>query len=565
MVDVTPGPDTIETRDDLGDGDAALFAYWQGQEEIADKDEKKWHNRALKIIKRYRDERPDNSAALHRFNILWSNVQTLKPALYARTPKPDVQRRFNDQDDVARLASTLLERSIAFSLDNGNFDSVMEAEVEDRLLPGRGVARVIYIPHYGDTIEEGEQTVADGTGPDFEETDAADLTVASEGDEEPLREVVYEEVKPVYVFWMDYREGPARQWHEVPWVRFRAYMTRDELVKRFGAKGKKVNLDYHPSGKPASANDDPPADMFKKAVIHEVWDKEKKEVVWYAPGTPDLILDRQDDPLGLPGFFPNHDPLLATTTNDKRIPVPDFVEYQDQAAELDKLTARIDRLTRALKVSGVYPGSEKHALQQLIDDSAENKLVPVEDWASFTDKGGLQGIIQYTPIKEIAATLIQLYDARDRVKSLLYEITGIGDIMRGDTEPTETATAQQLKTNFITRRVVPQQRAVARVARDLIRLMAGVIAGHFSAQTISKITGYPQLAPVPQLPPPPPQWIPAPMQQPTPAPAPQQPPAPANDAALPPAARQSLQEGGVTTFRNGQRWTLRGGVPQRVA
>jgi hypothetical protein len=265
MVDVAAMGDRIETADDLGAGDAATFAYWEIQERIAEKEERPWIKRAREIVKRYRDERPQGGPRTSRFNILWSNVQTLQPTLYR-------------------------------------------------------------------TVGNGDGLIADHRLPMPED-----------------HEVVFEEVKPVYVFWEDYREGPARQWSEVPWVRFRAYLTRDELIARFGPeKGREVNLDHTPRGSSDSLKDDPPPDVFKKAIVHEVWDKVAKRVIWYAPGTPDLILDQQDDPLRLPGFFPNPDPLLATTTNDKRIPVPDFVEYQDQAHELDVITARIDRLTRAL-------------------------------------------------------------------------------------------------------------------------------------------------------------------------------------------------------------------------
>lgn len=134
----------------------------------------------------------------------------------------------------------------------------------------------------------------------------------------------------------------------------------------------------------------------------------------------------------------------------------------------------------------------------------------------FTEKGGMQNIIQFMPIKEVAETLIQLYAARDKTKDLLYEITGIGDIMRGATNPNETMGAQQLKSQFATRRVQPQQRAVARIARDTIRLIGAVIAEHFSPATISLITGYPELAPVPEIGPMPQQWLPGvvPMQPP---------------------------------------------------
>jgi hypothetical protein len=516
---------TIETRKDLGQEPDATYQYWMGQEKIAEREERKWQKQARRIVQRYRDERSDAQKDTNRFNILWSNVQTLIPTLYARTPKADVERRFRDDDPTARLASTLLERCITYSADYFEFDDVMVSVTEDRLLPGRGTARVLYVPHFGDEIKEPDPT-ADT------DSDAEGETVDDAGDgedkAEPLREVTYEEVKPAYVFWEDYREGPARKWSEVPWVRYRSYLTRDELVKRFGKKkGNAVTLDFSPKGSASNDKDNAPPDMFKKAAVYEFWDKVKKQVVWLAPGTPDLILDKKDDPLRATGFFPSPNPCFATTTNDNRIPVPDYVEYQDQARELDNLTARIDVLTKALKVTGFYPGENKQVLQQVFDEGMENKLIPVEDWAFFADKGPSGGI-SWVPIQQVAETLIQLYNARDRVKNILYEITGIGDIMRGMTSPEETLGAQELKANFSTRRITPQQKSVARFARDMFRLMGGVVADHFSAKTISDITGYPQLKPVPQLPPAPPPQLPAPQQQPqqgAPPPPPGQPPA----------------------------------------
>ena len=505
MVDVAAMGDRIETADDLGAGDAATFAYWEIQERIAEKEERPWIKRAREIVKRYRDERPQGGPRTSRFNILWSNVQTLQPTLYSRTPRPDVERRFHDQDPTGRLAAILIERCLTYAVDAVDFDAIMRGVVEDRLLPGRGVARVVYVPHFRNRepgVRSQEETdeanpLPDDLTPENRTPVREDILTSGSWSLIPEDdEVVYEEVKPVYVFWEDYREGPARQWSELPWVRFRAYLTRDELITRFGPeKGRKVNLDHAPRGGSELLKDDPPPDVFKKAIVHEVWDKAAKRVIWYAPGTPDLILDQQDDPLRLPGFFPNPDPLLATTTNDKRIPVPDFVEYQDQAHELDVITARIDRLTRALKVSGIYPGEEKQLLQQLIDEGSENRLIPVADWPAFVDKGSLANMIQWLPVQQIAETLVQLYNARDRVKAALYEITGIGDIMRGMTNPQETLGAQELKANFATRRIVPQQKEVGRFARDLLRLMGAVIAEHFSEKTIAMISGYAQLDP----------------------------------------------------------------------
>src|SRR5262245_55454083 len=105
MSDFTAVGDRIEAVDDLGSGDAARFAYWEMQERIAEKEERAWIRRGREIVRRYRDERPSAAQATTRFNILWSNVQTLQPTLYARTPKPDVERRFRDQDPTGRLAA----------------------------------------------------------------------------------------------------------------------------------------------------------------------------------------------------------------------------------------------------------------------------------------------------------------------------------------------------------------------------------------------------------------------------------------------------------------------------
>ena len=314
MVDGAASSDRIETPDDLGAGEAATFAYWEIQERIAEKEERPWTKRGREIVKRYRDERPQGGPRDQPFNILWSNVQTLQPTLYARTPRPDVERRFHDQDPTGRLAAILIERCLAYAVDACDFDAVMRAVVADRLLPGRGVARLVYVPHFRNQ-EPGNRSEEDidEAATEREGGSTSHTRLAIPGDDE----VVYEEVKAVYVFWEDYREGPARQWGEVPWVRFRAYLTREELIARFGPeKGRKVNLDHTPRGGSESSRDDPPPDAFKKAIVHEVWDKSAKRVIWYAPGTPDLILDQQDDPLRLPGFFPQ--PGSATGHHDKR-------------------------------------------------------------------------------------------------------------------------------------------------------------------------------------------------------------------------------------------------------
>ena len=530
---------TIESRSDLGTGPDAQVRFWKGQLSLAEKQDQDWVERGRKIVERYRDERNAvNQGREVRYNVLWSNVETLKPVLYGRTPKPDVARRHKDESDpAAALGAEIITRCLEWEDDVEEFDDVMQAVVEDRLLPGRGVARVFYEPEFGPEEEiedEDEDAEAGGedegeSGESGDDAGGAGAPIAGGAPESSastrptFRPVVSERAPIRYVFWEDYRESPARTEDEIWWKAYRSYLTRDQLVERFGDLGNKIELDYTPSGVNTDPAEGPAPDAFKKASIWEIWDKRKKEAVWIAKNHADAPLDTKDDPLGLPGFFPSPKCLRATTTNDKRTPVADYVEYQDQAQELDNLTARIDRLVRALKVAGVYAGAEKAILQQLIDDGSENRLIPVEDWAAFAgDKGGLQGLIMWLPVEQIASVLVRLYDARDRILAIIYQTTGIADILRGETNPTETLGAQQLKSQFATRRISKAQKDVARFARDLMRLRGNVIACHFSQDTLEGMTGLPE--PMPALPPAPPMLIPAPAAPAVPAPGATAPP-----------------------------------------
>ena len=91
---------------------------WLGIIKAYDTEFERWEKRVEKLLKRYRDERTtenrDNPQS--RFNILWSNVQTLIPATFAKLPQPDVSRRFSDRDPVGRVAAMIIERSLDFEI-----------------------------------------------------------------------------------------------------------------------------------------------------------------------------------------------------------------------------------------------------------------------------------------------------------------------------------------------------------------------------------------------------------------------------------------------------------------
>jgi hypothetical protein len=443
--------DAKESKDDYKDS----AKRWLDALRIAGKNQEMWEERSRKIEERYRDDDRNENSESKRFNILWSNIETLRPAVYSRTPKPVVVRRFKDSDPIAKNASIVLERALEYSIDVYDFDEVMRAVVEDRLLSGRGVARIIYDP-----------TIIQNQGVDGEE----------------YEEVAYEEVQCEYVYWKDFRHGSARKWSQVPWVAFRTYPTRDELKARFGNnKASRIPLNYKPEG----CDDDD--SQFKKAKVWEIWSKTDKKIYWVAEDF-DEVLDEDDPYINLHGFFPCPKPLYATTTNSHLIPVPDYVEYQDQAAEMDALTARINSLVESVKISGVY-AADAPEIKTMLESADESPLIPVANWAMFAERGGLDGMVSWFPLDQIVSTIVNLYEAREKTKQELYEITGLADIIRGSSQSNETATAQRIKGQFATLRLSDTQEQVAKFAKDLIALKAEVIAEHFSPQSLQLMTG----------------------------------------------------------------------------
>ena len=444
----------------------------------------KWQARTKKIIKRYRDDtRGQTLTESAKFNILWSNVQTLRPAVYAKLPKADISRRFGDNDPVGRVAGQLLERAIDFEIEHyPDYRSTMSYCVDDRFLGGRGTAWVRYEPH---------------TAPIGIEDDGVSVTSSieqGEGAPPALEQIEYECAPVDYVHWRDFGHSTARTWEEVGQVWRWVYMTREALVERFGEEmAAKIPLDQGPE--PLNAYNENKR-LYNRAKICELWDKESQKVYWFSKGMPQII-DVRDDPLGLEGFFPCPRPLYATTTSDTLVPVPDFVLYQDQAMELDILSDRIDGLVKSLRVRGVYDASQP-ALQRLMTEGDNNALIPVDKWMAFSEKGGLKGSIDLLPLDTLANALLQCYRAREDIKSQIYEITGIADIIRGVSAASETATAQQIKGQYAGLRLRSMQEEVAMFAAELIRLKAQVMCMHYQPETILAYAAAEQMTPADQ-------------------------------------------------------------------
>jgi hypothetical protein len=451
---------------------------WLSELKLSKKEDEKWSERAKKIVRRYRDERTGWADNTKRYNILWSNIQTMLPALYGKTPRADVQRRFKDQDPIGRTAAQILERALQYEIDHyGDFDASIKNAVLDRLLPGRGVVWVRF------ETKERDEAYAD---PEVLEEGNEEVT-----DSQPEVPNSQYECTPVdYVFWEDFRCSPARTWDEVTWVARRVYMTQKDGIERFGEDFKDVPLTHEPIGLDELKNQQiEVSDMgdMKKAQVWEIWVKPTKTVFWVAEGCQNT-LDEKEDPYGLDSFWPIPRPLYATQTTDTLVPVPDFAQYQDQAQELDNLTNRIAMLVEAVKVVGVYDASQK-GVERMLSEGVNNTLIPVDNWAAFSEKGGIKGVVDFLPLEMVLTALNECYASREQAKQVIYEITGLSDIIRGASVASETATAQQIKSQYASLRLKRLQTDVAQFASEVLRIKAQMMADLYSPQNLIEMSG----------------------------------------------------------------------------
>lgn len=445
MPTETPSPEKL----------VGIYKAWMLRIEDALKREKNYRKLAAKCVDIYEAKNPDQIP----FNILYSNTEVLAPSVYNARPIPVVTRRFKDPDPVGKAAAEVSTRLLKFlieaeSEDCDSYDELTSAAVLDTLVTNRGLTR-------------------------FKYEDGGDYS-----------EAVYGES----VRWDKMFHGYARTWKKVPWLGFEWDMTKEEMQKNFPEVSEKI--DFSKLVEPQDDNENRTAETkdqltgVKLAKVYEIWDKQSRKVMFFSQAYKEGPLKSVDDPLELANFFPVAKPLNFMRKITTLTPTPLYEQYKSQAAELNELTRRLKAMIRALKVRGFY-NSTVEGIEKVLE-SEDNTLVPVEN-PSMPDGTGVDKMIWIMPVDMLANTALALNQQREQVKRVIYEITGISDILRGASQASETATAQQIKNQWGSLRLKKLQKEVQRFCRDNLRIMLEIAVTKFDIETIAQMTGLPFL------------------------------------------------------------------------
>lgn len=491
ISDIKPGPGRMSRE---------LASFWLAQCQGYETDRGEFVKRGNNVIRRFRDDRNKASEDARRMNMLWAHIKIMMPAVYSKKPVPIVDRKFLDHDVVGRLSSQIAERALRNEININNYHPAVKAAVLDHLLPGQGVVWIRYESEVADSISL-PADMKTGMDDDLYDIQEKGGKAGRNDDKETEQleatdqQVVSESVPVDYIDWKDFGMLPskARQWKEVQAVFKRVMISRKEAKERFGDDiGEAMSSTSTPIGEAYARGGRRGDTIFqdqndRSIVVYEIWNKTDRRVYWVSPGYQ-YLADVRDDPLQLSEFFPTPKPLWATMSNDTLIPVPDYYEWQDQALQIDELTMRIALLAKACKIAGTYD-AQNNALKRIFQESTENELIPVDQWAVYAERGGIAGAISLVPIKDIQSVLETLIKVRKLAMEDLDTVTGVNDIMRGTSDSRETLGGVRLKNNTTGTRLSERQEEVARFARDTIILITEVMCKHFTEDTLVEASG----------------------------------------------------------------------------
>lgn len=443
-------------------------SYYQKLIDRALRKSKDWRKEAKETWQTYTAER--------RFNILYSNTDLLLSALANNNPRPVIRVRFAQQsqpDDakrnLSRTAAEAAERAVVYNNDRLDLKNILQSATLEALISGRGILRVAYdvqivkeviarpmMTPQGAIVGQTEETV--------ERIGKQDIT---------LQSVPYDA----------FLCADAKRWEEVWWVAFRHLMDRTELRDKFGAVAEEVPLSFKEED---DVKDTETQSAREVAEVWEVWDKRQKEVVFVVRDFG-KVLSREEDPYGLEDFFPLTRPLQFVKGRDLT-PVPEYRLYRKTAQELTRVTKRIDELVENIRAKALYAAEFKDVLADL-KDAPDNADVPLNaNFAALAQNGGISSVIAEYPNTGKSQVLGVLEQRKQSAVAEIYEITGIADILRGVSDPQETAQAQRIKGEFGSVRLKARQCALQYFIRDAMRLCAELVCEHYTLENLQAVS-----------------------------------------------------------------------------
>jgi len=490
--------------------------WWKSQITDSQERRKKFIELAEESIRVYNAQKQVGmlNDAERRINVWWYCNQTLLPAYFSSTPRAEVNTRKRTGGIPYQLGSVILERNIQYAMDcHFDFHLVGLNAALQLLLTGQSVLWARYIPTFETVLQEialikdPTGALIDGEGKPYDGDTSnlqpgpggimlSSIEVERKADEKAILEVVQ---------YSDYDCSDARNEQEIEWQSRRAFLDKAEAEEKFGKQiAKDLQYDSYPEviKKDIARKDDK---YEGKAELYEVWCKATGKVYWMQKGGDKSILETSDPPVKFDKFYPCS-VIRQTADPDSVVPVSDYAHVKDQILEVERLTTRIHAVTQAIRTNQLYDATLGNQVEQLY--TGDLKVIPVTNWPSYKQRGGLANGIESLNIEPYINALNVLQGARQTALQQLYETLKVSDLLRGTSEQYKSATANRLESQWSSLGLIVRQNMFAKFISDAVSNLGTIIAEQFEPETIFDVGDADALIEptifIPQPPPPPP-------------------------------------------------------------
>ena len=422
--------------------------YWQKQLEIAYANPlyKRWREASKNIVRRYRnqafvsnDVRKKIDDECKGYNLLYRNVSVRLPFILPFIPKVQVDRTNRDDDQVARVASMILERTTAKLTDSAQFKRALSYAKLDAELTNFGVIWVSYAPYF-----------------------------TTEG-------LLKEDVTFDFVSHDDFIWQKSTHWDDCGWVARRKRMTEEDVKKQFpGLRLSEGMTDDELDALQDSQLIDQKDRDDKTISVYEIWDKWDRKVYIFHPSYK-KILATYDYPYDID--FPCARPLSYDDFTDSTVPVPRHAQYLPQYEAVDKINQKLTKLKDALRIAGGYDASIPD-FGKMFDADNENRLVGLKNVEKLQGKD-ISSAIWMVPQNNITEALESLKVMRDEYIQDIQKGLGIYDVLEGETNAQDAYGTNRLKGSFGTMRLQDDQKDAIYFVQDTIRIACDIICQTF--------------------------------------------------------------------------------------
>jgi len=439
---------------------------------------------------------------VYRFPLFWASIQTIQPAFYSSTPVPIAEAEFGSSDPIASTAATIAERLGKYLVKVNPFDRVLYSTRDDFMLGDKATNRVIYDSEKTDEAEkiyvleqagpDGAPSLVDGNGDIIPE--GAELLEDEQG-RYYEQEIEDDCAKLIPVPMEDILHTPnARHWDEVQAIGFRLCLTRRDATDKFGDDARFLTYGKRKGSDESQAEKDSKS-IDPVAEVWEIWDKQDRKVRYVSESLATRYLkpvdsetDEIDDPYKLCGFFPCPPFVLGTARPDSLYPVPLYAQLEDIIKQINGAYKRLCRLIRSTRRRGIFDQNVPE-LAILQSDADEGEYIPVKGFAQIVGEKGLGNLVQHFPVAELAQALQEMTSAVQTFKDYFYELSGVPDVLRGASDPVETAEAQKIKERHASLRFSAKQKMFQDLVRKDIELLVDLAIRTFEPNKIAEIVG----------------------------------------------------------------------------